>query len=120
MGNAEQGMIESFDTLASSRRLRKSGMPMEQADATVEVVSSAVRNLVTREYLDSRLDALEERLGVRYDKLDTKYDKLDAKIDKSVAELGAQQARATLGIVLSQVAVAGVLFAALTYFGIFV
>ena len=39
-GKAEQGMIESFDTLASSRRLRKSGMPMEQADATVEVVSS--------------------------------------------------------------------------------
>jgi len=39
----------SFDTLAASRKLRGTGMPKRQAEATAEVVADAVKGLVTCE-----------------------------------------------------------------------
>lgn len=43
MESNQAKMPVSFDTLAASKRLRKSGMPMNQADATTGVVAAASR-----------------------------------------------------------------------------
>ena len=117
-------MEKSFDTLASSQRLRETGMPMEQADATANVVANAIGSLVTREYLDTRLESLEIRIDARFAKVDARFTEIgarftrtDARIDRLRADMGAQQARWALTIVLSQNAVAGLLFALLTYTG---
>ena len=124
-------MEKSFDTLASSQRLRETGMPMEQADATANVVANAIGSLVTREYLDTRLESLEIRIDARFAKVDASFTEIgarfteigarftrtDARIDSLRADMGAQQARWALTIVLSQIAVAGLLFALLTYTG---
>ena len=86
-------MLQSFDTLAASKRLRDSGMPMNQADATVGVVGDAVRNLVTREYLDSRLESLETRIDGRFNKVDARLNKMDARLDKMDSHFDKMDAR---------------------------
>ena len=49
-------MEQALDTLAASRKLEDSGMPERQADAVVDVVNDAMKNLVTKEYLTAELD----------------------------------------------------------------
>jgi len=67
-------MEQAFDSLAAYRKLEESGMPESQADATVEVVNNAMRNLVTKEYFTAELDR-------RF-----------AKVDAGFAEIGRRQA----------------------------
>ena len=59
----------TFDTLKCMKRLMEAGVPAEQAEAQAEVLAEAfvhnVDNLVTRDYLDARLDALESRINGR-------------------------------------------------------
>lgn len=145
MESNQAKMPVSFDTLAASKRLRKSGMPMNQADATTGVVADAVRNLVTREYLDWRLENLETRIGGRFNKMDARLDKMDARFDKMDArfdkvdarlnetdtrfdgidsrfakqttELNAQMARWAFALVLSQVAVGALVVSLISYIG---
>ena len=51
----------AFDSLKFSRRLKEAGVPEKQAEAQAEVMAETfgfyVENLVTRDYLDARLDA---------------------------------------------------------------
>jgi hypothetical protein len=55
----------TFDTLEYTRRLREAGFDEKQAEAAVRVLSDAQSSLVSREYLDSRLEALEYRLTIK-------------------------------------------------------
>lgn len=59
----------TFDTLKCMKRLIEAGVPAAQAEAQAEVLAEAfvhnVDNLVTRDYLDVRLDALESRIQGR-------------------------------------------------------
>ncbi len=59
----------AFDTLLSARRLQKVGFTPEQAEAQVEIMAEAfmhkVGSLVTQEYLDARLEALEARVDAK-------------------------------------------------------
>ena len=56
----------TFDTLKCAKRLIEAGVPVQQAEAQAEVLADAfvhnVDNLVTKDYLDARLEALEERI----------------------------------------------------------
>ncbi len=79
-------MLKVHDNLAASKRLRSTGIPMEQADAIAGEVGAAVSGLVTREYLDERLGMLEGRVNARFDKVDARFEKVDARFDK----MGAQ------------------------------
>jgi len=46
----------TFDTLELVDRLKSAGIPQEQAEAVVRVIAEAQETLVTRDYLDYRLD----------------------------------------------------------------
>jgi hypothetical protein len=55
-----------IDTLKLSKRLTAAHMPQEQADALAEGLAESLKeSYVTREFLDSRLSALETRLTLR-------------------------------------------------------
>ena len=51
----------AFDSLRFARRLKKAGVPESQAEAQAELMAETfgfyVDNLVTKDYLDARLDA---------------------------------------------------------------
>ena len=59
--------IPGFDILSSARQLDQVGFTREQAEAQVKIMTEAFKHgletLVTREYLDVRLEALEERMN---------------------------------------------------------
>lgn len=85
----------TFDTLATVRELQAAGFKAEQADALVNAMSRERTDYVTT------------------DKLETAVSRLDA----TVAKLEAAFAAAVNKMVLSQIAIAGALFAALRLFG---
>ena len=59
----------TFDTLKFANRLKSAGVPAAQAEAEAEaladVMEIAGRDLVTKEYLDSRLIQLEQRMVIK-------------------------------------------------------
>ena len=73
----------AFDTLKAARHLIEAGMPPRQAEAQAEVMAEAfvfnVDSLVTKDYLDARLDA--------------RFIEQDARIDKRFGEVELQFAR---------------------------
>ncbi len=127
-------MEPAFDSLGAYRKLEESGMPEPQADATVEVVKDAMRNLVTKEYLtaelDRRFDAVDKRFGevdqqfTAVDRqfaefksdVNMRFTKLETKMDKGFAEMGRTQAWGFVYMGALFIAVASLLFAALQYF----
>ena len=66
----------AFDTLKYARQLMAAGVPEKQAEAQAEVMAEAfqvnVDALVTRDYLDARLDARFAELAVRFTEVDGK------------------------------------------------
>ncbi len=54
-------MSFTFDTLQAVQRLRERGVEEPAAEGMVEMVAEATSPLVTREYLDARLEAGFER-----------------------------------------------------------
>ncbi len=97
-------MDAMLDTLAASRKLEESGMPEPQAEAVVEVVNDAMKDLVTKKYLkiefernfkkferkidrklDERFGKIDERFGEideRFRGIDERLGKMDEKFDK--------------------------------------
>ncbi len=59
----------TFDTLKFANRLKSAGVPPAQAEAEAEALAEvfdlAGRDLVTKEYLDSRLIQLEQRMTIK-------------------------------------------------------
>jgi len=70
----------AFDTLKAARRMIDAGMPVAQAEAQAEVMAEAfvfnADSLVTKDYLDVRLDA--------------RFIEQDARIDKCFAQVDAR------------------------------
>lgn len=54
----------TFDTLEITRRLRDAGFDEKQAEAVVRAIAGAQDSLVTREYLDSKLEPIKWMIGV--------------------------------------------------------
>lgn len=84
----------AFDTLQYARRLKSAGVPEQQAEVQAELMAEAfgfyADNLVTRDYLDARLDALESRISQRFAEQDARWEQRfseqDARIDERFAE----------------------------------
>ena len=59
----------TFDTLKYANTLKKAGFTPEQAEAQAgamsDVLELSIKELVTKEYLDSRLVQLEQRMTIR-------------------------------------------------------
>jgi len=79
----------AFDTLQFSRRLKAAGVPENQAETQAELMAEALfhnmeglprfigYNLVTKDYLDARLDARFSAQDVR---IDTKFAKINQQL----------------------------------------
>ncbi len=76
----------TFDTLKCARRLMAAGMSEELAAAQAEVMAEAfvmnVDNLVTKDYLEVSLKALEDRLAARLDDHESRFDLIDSRFDQ--------------------------------------
>ena len=99
-----------FDTLAIARDLEAAGMANGQAEAIAVAIRDARADLVTK----ADLDALESRLEARLAALESKQ---DAQLVALEGRLEAKLANAVNRMLLGQVAIAGLLFAALKLFG---
>ena len=90
----------AFDTLKFARRLMEAGVPEAQAEVQAELMSEAfvfnLDALVTRDYLDERLDraiegvnhridAVEARLGARLSDHADRFDRLEARMEAGFA-----------------------------------
>ncbi len=78
----------SFDSLKFARRLKEAGVPVKQAEAQAEVMAETfgfyVDNLVTRDYLDAKLDA-------RFAEQDTRIEARFAQQDSLIEARFSQQ-----------------------------
>jgi len=121
-------MDAMLDTLAASRKLEESGIPEPQAGAVVEVMNDAVKNLVTKEYLEAELESrfskferkIDRKFEEHFGEVDGRFEKTNANINElrlSIAELGKSQAWGFVYVCGITIAVAALLFSALQFFG---
>ena len=89
-----------FDTLKFARKLKQAGVPERQAEAQAEVLGEAflynLNEIVTRDYLDTRLAPVYARLDgidARLDGIDARLDGIDARLDRMDARLDGIDAR---------------------------
>jgi hypothetical protein len=77
----------AFDSLKFARRLKEAGVPDKQAEAQAEVMAETfgfyVDNLVTKDYLDARLDA---RFAEQNGRIDKRFAEQDARIESRFAQ----------------------------------
>lgn len=80
-----------FDVRSAERRLKAAGASEELAEATADLMSQAVLlnldALVTKDYLDARLDARFSELEVKFKDIDARFRVTDGRIDSLRAEL---------------------------------
>jgi hypothetical protein len=60
----------TFNTLDATKKLREAGFNEKQAETVIRVLHEAQTNLVTREYLDTKLETLELRLVTKLETLE--------------------------------------------------
>jgi len=81
----------TFDTHRFVRRLEQAGMSLELAEVQAEVLTEAfnvnLESLVTKEFLESRLDS---RFAEQDARIDTRFAEQDARIDTRFAEQDAR------------------------------
>ena len=72
-----------FDTLKFARKLKEAGVPAQQAEAQAEVLGEAflynLDEIVTRDYLDARLENLEARLEKRFSEIEQRFANIDSR-----------------------------------------
>ncbi len=77
----------AFDSLKFARRLKEAGVPEQQAEAQAEVMAETfgfyVDNLVTKDYLDARLDA---RFSEQDGRITQRFADQDARIEARFAQ----------------------------------
>jgi hypothetical protein len=82
-----------FDTLKFARKLKEAGVPNEQAEAQAEVLGEAflynLDQIVTRDYMDPRLEKIEAHM----DGIDVRLDGIDARLDGIEARLNTMDQR---------------------------
>lgn len=89
----------AFDPLKFARRLKEAGVPDKQAEAQAEVMAETfgfyIDNLVTRDYLDARLDArfaeqdarIETRFAQQDLYIEQRFSRIDGKLNVMAAIL---------------------------------
>ncbi len=78
----------AFDPLEYTHQLEASGVPREQAEVHAKAMTAMFLHnfdaLVTKDYLDSRLNELEVKTGARMDK---RFAEMESSLDKRFAEM---------------------------------
>ena len=74
----------TFDGLRYARQLKDAGVPEEQAEIMAEALGIFADNLVTKEYLDARLDA---RFAEQDRQIDARFAEQNRRIDSSFARV---------------------------------
>jgi len=73
-----------FDVRRAERRLKEAGASDELAEATADLMSEAVLfnldALVTKDYLDARLDSRFSEVDARFRDIDARFDRLRAEL----------------------------------------
>ncbi len=81
----------AFDTLKFARRLKEAGVPEAQAEAQAELMSEAfvfnMDALVTRDYLDERLDRSFESVNQRIDAVESRMEEGFARHERRFERL---------------------------------
>ena len=71
----------AFDTLKFARRLMDAGVPEHQAEVHTEVMAEAfvfnMDSIVTRDYLDARIDAMQSHLEMKFEQ---RFAAIEAKL----------------------------------------
>ena len=99
----------TIDTLAAAQALERAGMENGQAEAVAVVVRDATADLATRADLNALEDRLNERLAAHESKLNERFAALENRLE-------AKLANAVNRMLLGNMVVAGLLFAALKLF----
>lgn len=93
--------ITTFDTHKFVRRLEEAGIPTEQAEVQVELLTEAftlnLESSVTKDYFESRLDA---RFAEQDAKIEARFAAQDAKFDSNFRVLFWIQAIITAAVVI--------------------
>jgi chromosome segregation ATPase len=86
-----------FDVREAERRMRAAGASQELAEATADLMSKAVLSnldaLVTKDYLDARLDARFGPIESRLDRLEFRFDQLESRFDQLESRFGQLESR---------------------------
>ena len=89
----------AFDSLKFARRLKQAGVPDAQAEAQAELMAEAfvfnMDSLVTRDYLDARLDA---RFAEQDARLEARFAEQEARIEALLEELARDVQRQVLAV----------------------
>jgi len=117
-------VVESFDALASSRRLQQARFPMQQSDAIASELAGAISGLVTREHFDATLGNLDTRIDARFDKIDARFagvnDRfvgVNDRFESLETRLRESQSRWAVTIIVVNLAALGLAVALLTFAG---
>ena len=87
-----------FDVRKAERRLKAAGASDELAEATADLMSEAVLlnldALVTKDYLDARLDVrfseMEARFNKRFLEIDARFSQIDARFNQRLTEIDSR------------------------------
>jgi hypothetical protein len=107
VGNRDDTMAAIvFDVREAERKLKAAGASEELAEATADLMSKAVLSnldaLVTKDYLDARLDARFSQLDVRFRDIDARIDQLRTEMNGSFRLIHALLAILMAGVFLPQ------------------
>lgn len=95
-----------FDVREAERRLRAAGASEELAEATADLMSEAVLlnldALVTKDYLDARLDARFSQLEVKFRDVDARFDRLRTEMSGSFRLIHALLTLLMAGVFIPQ------------------
>ncbi len=80
----------AFDTLGAARKLKSSGLGVDQADAIVEVMSQSASQFVTVERFDAGITMLQGRIDGLQVRIDAFETGLNARIDAVASGLNAR------------------------------
>ena len=115
-----KGQAMTIDTLAAAKALERAGMENGHAEAVAVVVRDATADLATKADLNALEDRLNERLAAHESKLDDRLAAHESKLNERFAafesRLEAKLANSVNRMLLGNMAVAGLLFAALKLF----
>ncbi len=98
-----------FDVRGAERRLKAAGASEELAEVTADLMSEAVLYnldaLVTRDYLDARLDARFAKVDIQFRDIDARFEIMEARFEQLRTEMSGsfRLIHALLAIVMAGV-----------------
>ena len=107
----------TFDTLSAARSLEAAGIESKQAEAIVGAIRSSGEASVTKADLTASTTELRGEMTAMATELRGEMAELRGEMKAMAAELRGEISSAVNKILLAQLAIAGLLFAAIKVFG---